>query len=238
LACPASPKAYQFDPIKTLNTCSKGSINVLEFAKKNNSKILFSSTSEIYGNPLQHPQSESYFGNVNPIGPRSCYDEGKRYAESLFVNYHNFYNINIKIARLFNVYGPYMDRNDGRVISNFIVQCLEGKPITVAGNGKQTRSFCYVSDLVNGLIKLMKTQNSFIGPVNIGNPKEYNIYEIAEKIKKLTKSKSKIKFINSIIDDPLIRKPNIRLAKKELNWTPEVNLNDGLKKTIQYFKDI
>tara|TARA_A100001015_G_scaffold303160_1_gene392362 strand:- start:2314 stop:3252 length:939 start_codon:yes stop_codon:yes gene_type:complete len=238
LACPASPKAYQFDPIKTLNTCSKGSINILEFAKKNNSKILLSSTSEIYGDPLQHPQTESYFGNVNPIGPRSCYDEGKRYAESLFINYHNYYKINIKISRIFNVYGPNMDRNDGRVVSNFITQCLDSKPITINGSGAQTRSFCYVSDLVDGLIKLMKSKNLFIGPVNIGNPNEISIYKMAKKIKKLTKSESEIIFMETVVDDPLIRKPNIKLAKKELNWTPKVKLDDGIRKTIDYFRNL
>lgn len=235
LACPASPIHYQYNPIKTIKTSVMGAINMLGLAKRVKAKILQASTSEVYGDPNVHPQIESYWGNVNPIGIRSCYDEGKRCAESLFVNYHHQNNVKIKIIRIFNTYGPRMLPNDGRVVSNFIVQALQNKNITVYGNGSQTRSFQYIDDLVEGMITMMNTTN-FIGPVNIGNPKEFTILELAEKIITITGSKSKIIFELLPQDDPTQRQPNINLAKSKLNWEPKINLDEGLEKTIAYFK--
>ncbi|NPA44613.1 MAG: SDR family oxidoreductase [Chlorobi bacterium] len=239
LACPASPVHYQYNPIKTVKTSVLGAINMLGLAKRVNAKIFQASTSEVYGDPEIHPQPESYWGNVNPLGPRSCYDEGKRVAETLFMNY-NFQNkVRIKIARIFNTYGPNMHPNDGRVVSNFIVQALQNKDITVYGDGSQTRSFQYVDDLVAGIISLMNnTDEDFTGPVNIGNPGEFTILELAEKVIKLTNSKSKIIYMPLPQDDPMQRKPDITLAKEKLNWEPKVNLEDGLMKTIEYFDRI
>ncbi len=239
LACPASPIHYQYNPIKTIKTSVMGAINMLGLAKRIKAKILQASTSEIYGDPLIHPQTEDYWGNCNPIGSRSCYDEGKRCAESLFINYHQQNNVKIKIARIFNTYGPKMSMNDGRVISNFIVQALKNEDITIYGDGKQTRSFQYVDDLVEGLIRLMNTDNKIIGPVNIGNPKEFTVLELANKIKEQTSSTSKLVFNDLPEDDPLQRQPDISLAKKLLNnWEPKINLHDGLKYTIDYFKEL
>lgn len=239
LACPASPIHYQHNPIKTIKTSVMGAINMLGLAKRIGAKILQASTSEVYGDPLVHPQTEDYWGNCNPIGSRSCYDEGKRCAESLFVNYHEQNNVKIKIARIFNTYGPRMSANDGRVVSNFIVQALKNEEITIYGNGKQTRSFQYVDDLVEGLIRLMNTEDSVTGPVNIGNPGEFTMLELAEKIIEITDSKSKLSFHPLPEDDPMQRKPNINLAKKALNnWEPTIKLNEGLLKTIEYFKTI
>jgi UDP-glucuronate decarboxylase len=238
LACPASPVHYQYNPIKTIKTSVMGSINMLGLAKRIKAKILQASTSEVYGDPDIHPQPETYWGNVNPIGSRSCYDEGKRCAESLFVNYHKQNNVRIKIVRIFNTYGPNMHPNDGRVISNFIVQALQNKPITIYGNGTQTRSFQYVDDLVEGLIRMMNTDDSVTGPVNIGNPGEFTMIELAEKILSLTGSKSTIEYYPLPEDDPTQRKPDISLAKKVLdNWNPEIDLEQGLIKTINYFKN-
>lgn len=238
LACPASPPHYQFDPVKTIRTSVLGIINMLDLAKKYNAKILQASTSEIYGDPIVHPQVESYWGNVNPIGIRSCYDEGKRCAETLMMDYHRQFNIDIRIVRIFNTYGPNMALNDGRVVSNFIVQALENKDITIYGDGSQTRSFCYVSDLIDGLVKMMNNPQKFIGPVNLGNPQETSILDFAKFILKLTQSDSKIIFKELPSDDPIQRKPNIELAKKELNWEPKVNTEEGLKNTIEYFSKI
>jgi len=235
LACPASPIHYQYNPIKTIKTSVMGAINMLGLAKRVKSKILQASTSEVYGDPDVHPQVESYWGNVNPIGIRSCYDEGKRCSESLFMNYHHQNNVDIKIIRIFNTYGPRMLPNDGRVVSNFIVQALQNKDITVYGDGLQTRSFQYVDDLVEGMIKMMATTN-FIGPVNIGNPREFTILELAEMVIKMTNSKSKIIFEPLPQDDPTQRQPNISLAKEKLGWEPKVPVEEGLKKTIAYFK--
>lgn len=235
LACPASPIQYQKNPIKTIKTCTIGVINMLGLAKKNNAKILQASTSEVYGDPLIHPQNESYNGNVNPIGIRSCYDEGKRCAESLFMDYHREHKLSIKIIRIFNTYGPNMSNNDGRVVSNFIIQALNNKNITIYGNGEQTRSFLYVDDLVDALIKLMNKDDKFIGPVNIGNPIEISIKNLSNKIIKLTNSKSKLVFKDLPSDDPKRRMPNITLAKKKLEWNPTINLDDGLIKTINFF---
>lgn len=235
-ACPASPIHYQKDPLFTLKTCFSGSINLLELAKQKKSKILQASTSEIYGDPDIHPQTEEYRGNVNPIGIRACYDEGKRVAETLFFNYKRMYEIPIKIVRIFNTYGPGMAINDGRVISNFIVQALTGENLTIYGSGLQTRSFCYVSDLINGIIKTMDTDKEITGPINLGNPVEYTIIEIAELIIKLTRSKSKIEFKKLPEDDPKKRKPDISKARKILDWKPEVSIVEGLSKTINYFK--
>ncbi len=236
LACPASPIHYQHNPIKTIKTSVMGAINMLGLAKRVNAKILQASTSEVYGDPEVHPQHEEYWGNVNPIGPRSSYDEGKRCAESLFVNYHYQNNVRIKIARIFNTYGPRMHPNDGRVISNFVTQAIMGKDITVYGNGMQTRSFQYVDDLVEGLIRLMNTDDSFIGPVNIGNPEERQIIELAKIIIELTQSSSKIIFSSLPKDDPSQRQPNIKLAIEKLGgWSPKIGIEEGLKKTIDYF---
>ena len=237
LACPASPPHYQYDPVRTVKTSVLGIINTLELAKKYNAKILQASTSEIYGDPHIHPQVESYWGNVNPIGVRSCYDEGKRCAETLMMDYHRQHGIDIRIIRIFNTYGPNMALNDGRVVSNFIIQALENKDITIYGKGAQTRSFCYVSDLVDGMIKMMNNSQGFIGPVNIGNPSERTILNLAELIIDLVGSQSKIIFEKLPSDDPTQRKPDITLAKKELNWAPEVDIRVGLGKTIKYFKN-
>ncbi|MCD4793840.1 MAG: SDR family oxidoreductase [Bacteroidales bacterium] len=239
LACPASPVHYQHNAIKTVKTSVLGAINMLGLAKRKNAKILQASTSEVYGDPEIHPQPESYFGNVNTLGPRSCYDEGKRVAETLFINYNRQNNVHIKIARIFNTYGPKMHPNDGRVVSNFIVQSLMNKNITVYGNGKQTRSFQYVDDLLTGLISLMNdTDDDFLGPVNIGNPGEFTILELAEKVIEFTGSKSKIVFMPLPEDDPLQRKPDITLAVEKLNWKPTINLETGLIKTIKYFDEL
>jgi UDP-glucuronate decarboxylase len=235
LACPASPVHYQYNPIKTVKTSVMGAINMLGLAKRTKAKILQASTSEVYGDPQVHPQTEDYWGHVNPIGSRSCYDEGKRVAETLFMNYHEQNNVRIKIARIFNTYGPHMHPNDGRVVSNFIVQALKGENITVYGDGLQTRSFQYVDDLVEGFIKLMKTGDDFIGPVNIGNPGEFTILELAEKVINMTGSNSQLVFKPLPSDDPLQRQPNISLAKEKLNWEPTFPLDEGLKLTIAYF---
>jgi UDP-glucuronate decarboxylase len=236
LACPASPVYYQKNPVRTMKTCVFGAINMLDLAVRTGAKILLSSTSEVYGDPKEHPQTEKYWGNVNPAGIRSCYDEGKRASECLFFDYHRQYHVPVKVARIFNTYGPRMHANDGRVVSNFIVQALGNKDITVYGNGSQTRSFCYVDDLVTGLIALMNdTENDFTGPVNLGNPDEFTIIELAKKVIDMTGSSSKIVFKALPQDDPCRRKPDIKLAKSALNWTPCVNLDEGLRKTIQYF---
>jgi len=234
LACPASPVHYQYNPIKTIKCGTVGMVNMLGLAKRLKARILQASTSEVYGNPLEHPQKEEYWGNVNPIGPRACYDEGKRVAETLCMDYHRQNNVDIAIVRIFNTYGPNMALNDGRVISNFIVQALKNEPLTVYGDGTQTRSFCYVSDLVEGLIKMM--DSSEIGPINLGNPGEITILELAEKIIKITKSKSKIEYKKLPADDPVRRRPDIIKAKKLLKWEPVVSLDEGLTYTIEYFK--
>lgn len=238
LACPASPIHYQFDPVQTTKTSVHGSINMLGLAKRIKAKILQASTSEVYGDPTFHPQSESYWGNVNPVGLRSCYDEGKRCAETLFFDYYRQHKLKIKVARIFNTYGPRMHPNDGRVVSNFIVQALKGEDITVYGDGKQTRSFCYVDDLIGGLVKLMNSPDDFIGPVNIGNPDEFSILELAQMVIEMTDSKSKITFKPLPSDDPMQRCPDINLAKENLRWRPKVRLKDGLVKTIGYFDEM
>lgn len=236
LACPASPRAYQYNGIKTLKTNVLGTLNVLGIAKRTKARILLTSTSEVYGNPLVSPQSEEYFGNVNPNGIRSCYDEGKRAAESLMFEYYRNHQTEIRIARIFNTYGPKMDKNDGRVVSNFINQCLQGDPITIYGNGDQTRSFCYIDDQVSGLIKLMNSEHQ--GPINIGNPTELTIKYLATKIKEMTQSNSEIEFKELPSDDPLQRKPDISKAKCLLEWSPIVQLEEGLRKTIDYFRNL
>jgi len=236
LACPASPTHYQFDPVQTTKTSVHGAINMLGLAKRLKARILQASTSEVYGDPEVHPQPESYWGRVNPIGGRSCYDEGKRCAETLFFDYHRQHKLDIKVARIFNTYGPRMHPNDGRVVSNFIVQSLRGEPITVYGDGKQTRSFCYVDDLVEGLTRMMESDRGFSGPVNLGNPEEFSMLELAQRIIQLTKSKSRIQFKPLPQDDPRQRRPDIDLARKQLKWKPKVNLDDGLKETIRYFR--
>lgn len=235
LACPASPIHYQYNAIKTVKTSVMGALNMLGLAKRVNATILQASTSEVYGDPIIHPQVETYWGNVNPIGERSCYDEGKRCAETLFVNYNKQNNVKVKIIRIFNTYGPKMHPNDGRVVSNFIVQALKGEDITVAGDGSQTRSFQYVDDLLEAMTRMMATRMEFIGPVNTGNPNEFTILELAKKVIELTNSKSKIVFIPLPSDDPMQRQPNIDLAKKELGWEPKIQLDEGLIKTIEYF---
>jgi len=236
MACPASPVHYQYNPIKTIKTSVMGAINMLGLAKRVKAKILQASTSEVYGDPAVHPQPETYWGNVNPIGLRSCYDEGKRCAETLFMDYHIQNEVKIKIIRIFNTYGPNMNPNDGRVVSNFIVQALQGNDITIFGDGTQTRSFQYVDDLVEGTIRMMNSRDGFLGPVNIGNPTEFTMLELASKVIELTNSKSKLVYLPLPQDDPLQRKPVIDLAKKELNgWEPKVQLEEGLKKTITYF---
>jgi UDP-glucuronate decarboxylase len=238
LACPASPIHYQYNPVKTIKTNVMGSIHMLGLAKRVKAKILQASTSEIYGNPEVHPQPEDYWGNVNPIGFRSCYDEGKRCAETLFFDYHRQNNVKIKVVRIFNTYGPRMHPNDGRVVSNFIVQALRDKDITVYGDGGQTRSFCYVDDMVSGLMKMMGAPDDFIGPVNLGNPVEFTILQLARKVIQITGSKSKIIYHALPADDPERRKPDISLAQKELGWSPITPLEDGLKRTIEYFDSI
>lgn len=238
LACPASPLYYQYDPIKTAKTSVIGATNMLGLAKRVHARILQASTSEVYGDPEIHPQPENYRGCVNPIGIRSCYDEGKRMAETLFFDYHRQWDVDIKVMRIFNTYGPRMSPNDGRVVSNFIVQALRGQDITIYGDGSQTRSFCYVDDLIEGMYCLMNSKTGFIGPVNIGNPTEFTILDLANKIIDLTESGSGIVFKELPQDDPMQRKPVIELAKKELGWEPHVTLEDGLKRTIEYFKNI
>lgn len=238
LACPASPIHYQWDPVQTTKTSVHGAINMLGLAKRTQAKIFQASTSEVYGDPEVHPQQENYWGHVNPIGLRSCYDEGKRCAETLFFDYHRQHELQIKVARIFNTYGPRMHPNDGRVVSNFIVQALKREDITIYGDGSQTRSFCYVDDLIEAFIKLMATPNNFTGPVNLGNPNEFTITELAQKVIKLTGSSSKIIFIPLPSDDPKQRKPDISLAKNTLNWTPQVQVEEGLIQTIEYFKQI
>ncbi len=237
LACPASPPHYQHNPVGTIKTCVHGSINMLGLAKRTGARILQASTSEVYGDPEIHPQHESYRGSVNPIGIRSCYDEGKRCADTLFFDYKRQHNVDIRVMRIFNTYGPRMHPDDGRVVSNFIVQALTDKDITIYGDGSQTRSFCYVDDLLNGMVALMNTK-SFTGPVNIGNPGEFTIKELALKVLEMTGSKSKIIYKELPWDDPIRRKPDISLAKKELNWEPVIALEEGLVKTINYFKSI
>ncbi len=237
LACPASPIHYQYNAIKTVKTSVMGAINMLGLAKRLNAKILQASTSEVYGNPSVHPQEESYWGNVNPIGERACYDEGKRIAETLFMSYHRQNKVKIKIIRIFNTYGPRMQPDDGRVVSNFIVQALSNKPITIYGGGSQTRSFQYVDDLIEGMVRTMATPDDFTGPVNIGNPGEFTIKQLAEKIIGMTGSRSEIIYKPLPSDDPVRRRPDISLAQKNLNWQPMVNLEQGLAKTIAYFED-
>ena len=236
LACPASPWHYQKDPVHTAKTCFLGALHVLELAKKYNAVVLQTSTSEVYGDPLVHPQTEEYKGNVNPIGIRSCYDEGKRIAETLFFDYARQYGTNIRVVRIFNTYGPNMAPNDGRVVSNFIIQALKGERITVYGDGRQTRCFCYVDDMVEALIRMMNNSKGFAGPVNLGNPVEMTVTELAEKIIRLTDSSSSLEYRELPQDDPTRRKPDISLAKKMLGWEPKVSLEDGLKETISYFK--
>jgi len=238
LACPASPIHYQYNPIKTIKTSVMGAINMLGLAKRIKAKILQSSTSEVYGDPQVHPQTESYWGHVNPIGERSCYDEGKRAAETLFVNYHKQNNVRIKIIRIFNTYGPRMHPNDGRVVSNFIVQALKGENISIYGDGGQTRSFCYVDDLIEGMVRMMNSREDFTGPVNIGNPGEFTILQLAQKVIELTNSSSQIIYQPLPSDDPMQRKPDITLARKELGWEPHIQLEEGLIKTIDFFKSI
>ncbi len=235
LACPASPIHYQFDPVQTTKTCVHGAINMLGLAKRVKAKIFQASTSEVYGDPEVHPQPESYWGRVNPTGYRSCYDEGKRCAETLFFDYHRQHDLRIKVGRIFNTYGPRMHPNDGRVVSNFIVQALQGKPITVYGEGTQTRSFCYVNDLIDAFIAIMKTDDTFTGPMNMGNPGEFTIKELAEKVIGLTGSSSKIVYKPLPTDDPLQRKPDITLAKEVIGWEPTITLDQGLLPTIGYF---
>ncbi len=238
LACPASPVHYQYNPVKTIKTSVMGAINMLGMAKRVKARILQASTSEVYGNPAVHPQPEEYWGNVNPIGIRSCYDEGKRVAETLFFDYHRQNGVDIKVIRIFNTYGPNMNANDGRVVSNFIVQALKGDDITIYGDGTQTRSFCYVDDLVEGMIRMMNSRDGFTGPVNLGNPGEFTMLELAEKVIKLTGSKSKIVYKELPADDPTQRKPVIDLAKKELEWEPTIPLDKGLERTIEYFRSV
>lgn len=238
LACPASPVHYQYDAIKTLKTSVLGILNMLELAKKYNAKILQASTSEVYGSPLEHPQKETYWGNVNPIGIRSCYDEGKRTAETLMTDYNRQYGVKTRIIRIFNTYGPNMDPKDGRVVSNCITQALKGENITIYGDGTQTRSFCYVDDLVDGIIKMMNNKQDFTGPVNLGNPSERTVLDLAEKILELTGSNSKLEFLPLPGDDPVKRKPDISVAQRELGWKPKTDIIEGLKKTIDYFSNI
>ena len=238
LACPASPIHYQFNPVQTTKTSVHGSINMLGLAKRLKAKILQASTSEVYGDPQVHPQPESYMGNVNLNGPRSCYDEGKRCAETLFFDYYRQYNLRIKVARIFNTYGPNMQPNDGRVVSNFIMQALQDKPITIFGDGSQTRSFCYVDDLIEAFFRLMDSPDDFTGPINIGNPVEFRIMELAEKVIKLTNSKSKLVYEKLPDDDPIQRQPDINLAKEKLGWEPKIHLEEGLVMTIHYFENL
>ncbi len=238
LACPASPIHYQFDPVQTTKTSVHGAINMLGLAKRVRAKIMQASTSEVYGDPTEHPQTESYRGNVNPIGPRACYDEGKRCAETLFFDYHRQHGVRIKVARIFNTYGPRMHPNDGRVVSNFIVQALRGEPITLYGDGSQTRSFCFVDDLIDGLVRLMDSPESFTGPVNLGNPTELRVGELAQRVVALTGSRSTITYRPLPQDDPRQRKPDTTLAAQALGWSPSVDLETGLKRTIAYFDNL
>jgi len=238
LACPASPIHYQFDPVQTTKTSVHGAINVLGLAKRVKAKVFQASTSEVYGDPTVHPQTETYWGNVNPIGHRACYDEGKRCAETLFFDYYRQHGLRIKVARIFNTYGPRMHPNDGRVVSNFIVQALKGEPLTVYGDGLQTRSFCFVDDLVDAFVRLMATPDDFTGPINLGNPGEFTILELAETVRKLTGSKSNIEFAPLPHDDPLQRQPDILLAQQELDWQPQIDLQTGLQQTVAYFKSL
>ena len=238
LACPASPIHYQFDPVQTTKTSVVGALNMLGLAKRLKIKVLQASTSEVYGDPIEHPQKESYWGNVNPIGLRACYDEGKRCAETLFFDYYRQHQSKIKVIRIFNTYGPHMHPFDGRVVSNFIIQALKNEAITIYGDGTQTRSFCYVNDLIDGMIKVMGSEDSFTGPINLGNPNEISILELAQKIIKLCNSNSKIVFNKLPNDDPARRKPDISLARTNLNWEPKVSLDEGLKLTISYFKQL
>ncbi len=238
LACPASPIHYQFDPVQTTKTSVHGAINMLGLAKRVKAKILQASTSEVYGDPEVHPQNERYWGRVNPIGVRACYDEGKRCAETLFFDYWRQHKLRIKVIRIFNTYGPRMHPNDGRVVSNFIVKALQGEPITVYGDGRQTRSFCYVDDLIDGVVRMMTTDDAFTGPVNLGNPTEFSILELAEKVLELTGSRSAVSFLPLPSDDPTQRKPDIDLARAKLGWEPRVALDEGLKKTIAYFDEL
>lgn len=238
LACPASPVHYQFDPVQTTKTSVHGAINMLGLAKRVKAKIFQASTSEVYGDPQEHPQTEGYWGHVNPVGFRSCYDEGKRCAETLFFDYRRQHNLNIKVARIFNTYGPRMHPNDGRVVSNFIVQALKGEPITVFGDGEQSRSFCYVDDLVEGFLRLMATDDDVTGPVNLGNPSEFTIRSLAEQVIELTGSASELRFEPLPSDDPRQRQPDISLAQNLLDWTPKIALQDGLRPTIEYFDQL
>jgi len=238
LACPASPPHYQYDPIQTAKTSVLGALNLLGLAKRTHARILQASTSEVYGDPKVHPQPEGYWGCVNPIGVRSCYDEGKRMAETLFFDYHRQHNVDIKLVRIFNTYGPNMNPEDGRVVSNFIVQALRGEDITIYGDGSQTRSFCYIDDLVDGIVRMMDSREGFSGPVNLGNPEEFTMLELANKVITLTGSKSKLTYKPIPQDDPVQRKPVIELAKQELNWKPTVMLEEGLERTIWYFKRV
>ena len=238
LACPASPIHYQFDPVQTTKTSVHGAINMLGLAKRTKAKILQASTSEVYGDPVVHPQNEDYWGNVNPIGFRSCYDEGKRCAETLFFDYRRQHNLSIKVARIFNTYGPRMHPNDGRVVSNFIVQALKNEPITIYGDGSQSRSFCYVDEMIDAFVRLMATSDDFTGPVNLGNPVEFTIHELARKVIELTGSSSEIVFTPLPSDDPRQRQPDITLAREKLGWNPALPLDQGLTKTIEYFRGI
>jgi UDP-glucuronate decarboxylase len=238
LACPASPVHYQFDPVQTTKTSVHGAINMLGLAKRVKARILQASTSEVYGDPSVHPQTEEYWGHVNCVGPRSCYDEGKRCAETLFFDYQRQHNLQIKVIRIFNTYGPRMHPNDGRVVSNFIVQALRGEDVTIFGEGTQTRSFCYVDDLIEGMLRMMDSPDGFYGPVNIGNPGEFTMIELAERVLKITGSKSRLVKKPLPQDDPRQRQPDITLAKSKLDWTPKVNLEDGLKETVRYFKHL
>lgn len=235
LACPASPFHYQFDPVQTTKTSVHGAINMLGLAKRVKAKILQASTSEVYGDPAVHPQTEEYWGNVNPIGPRSCYDEGKRCAETLFFDYWRQHRLRIKVARIFNTYGPRMHPNDGRVVSNFVVQALKGEPITLFGDGNQTRSFCFVTDLIDGLIRLMDSHDDLTGPINLGNPKEFTIRQLAESVIEITGSRSQIEYKPLPVDDPRQRQPDIRRARESLGWSPRMELREGLQKTVDYF---
>lgn len=236
LACPASPVYYQYDPIYTLKTNIFGAFNLLELAKKNNARILFSSTSEVYGDPLEHPQKESYWGNVNPIGHRAMYDEGKRVAETIFMEYYRKYNVDIRLVRIFNTYGPFMRPDDGRVISNFSMQALKNDPITVYGNGSQTRSFCHIDDMINGLLKVM--EGNYIGPFNLGNDQEYKILDVAKKIMRYTQTDSQIEYKKLPSDDPTIRRPDLTNARVKLKWSPIISFEDGLKYTVDYFRKL
>nr|MBI1232823.1 NAD-dependent epimerase/dehydratase family protein [Cytophagales bacterium] len=238
LACPASPLHYQYDPVQTIKTNVHGAINMLDLAKRVKARILQASTSEVYGDPEVHPQKEDYWGRVNPIGPRSCYDEGKRCAETLFFDYQRQYNLDIKVVRIFNTYGPKMQPDDGRVVSNFIIQALNGEDITIYGDGQQTRSFCFIDDMIDGFVRMMESEVGFYGPVNMGNPQEFTMLELAEKVIILTGSKSKLKFCPLPTDDPRQRKPDIGLATRNLDWKPRVPLEEGLKKTIAYFSTL